>query len=287
MSSSSVVRSVVLSAFLGATVLAGRTIAQTTPICQPPKVGEYLMMVVNPTEAVQTQLQQVLPAPSSAIVCTYLQDRVLRVDGFADIDTANSWAQYVTDQGEFQAFVARPPVASAATPPIAAPPATVPSFPSPTATPSGSPSIAAAPALPPIAPAVPSFPQPSELPPAAPAPTAPPAAAPATPPVPSPSATTPPAAQTIAYNPQLLEAGYAVLVDYANRPEVAAAVRQLLARDIGLVSYAQRPYLLAAYTTDPAVANSILQTLSSGNFAAMIVDSRSAILLTRSVRSGQ
>jgi len=49
---------------------------------------------------------------------------------------------------------------------------------------------------------------------------------------------------------------------------------------VGLVAYAQRPYLLAAYTPDLAAANTLLQTLSGRNFTALIVDGRSTILLT-------
>ncbi|NEQ29283.1 MAG: hypothetical protein F6K28_62225, partial [Microcoleus sp. SIO2G3] len=51
-------------------------------------------------------------------------------------------------------------------------------------------------------------------------------------------------------------------------------------RDIGLVAYGQRPYLLAIQTTDLAAANQVLQTLTSRNFTASIVDSQSTILLT-------
>lgn len=71
-----------------------------------------------------------------------------------------------------------------------------------------------------------------------------------------------------------------MLVDYANQPEVAIALRQVLSRDVGLVAYGQRPYLLAVQTADLATANAVLQSLSDRNFTALIVDSQSAILLT-------
>lgn len=90
-----------------------------------------------------------------------------------------------------------------------------------------------------------------------------------------------PAAQ--AYNPQALGAGYAVLVDYSNRPEVAIQVRQLLGANVGLASYGQRPYLLASYTTNQTEANSILQRLSDRNFLVMIVDSRKVTLIRPAV----
>ncbi|NJO78908.1 MAG: hypothetical protein HC827_10555 [Cyanobacteria bacterium RM1_2_2] len=87
-----------------------------------------------------------------------------------------------------------------------------------------------------------------------------------------------------AYAPQPLGAGYAVVVDYFNRPELAASVRQVTTRDVGLVAFEQQPYLLASYTTDPAVASSLLRTLSERGLAAAIVDSRRAVLLTPAVK---
>ncbi|HEY9727455.1 MAG TPA: hypothetical protein V6D50_13485 [Chroococcales cyanobacterium] len=86
-----------------------------------------------------------------------------------------------------------------------------------------------------------------------------------------------------AYNPQALGEGYAVLVDYFNQPEVAAQVRQLLGRDVGLVSYGQRPYLLAIHTTSQRKANSTLRQLSDRGFWSMVVDSRRVTLLKPSV----
>ncbi len=248
--------------------------AQTLPACQPPRSDEYLLIVLNPTEEIQTQLRNALPANATATVCTYLADTVLRVDGFDNADVADSWAQYVSESSGLRAFVARPPAATAppaaSVPPVAAA-ATPPNAPAdaPTAT-----------ATPPAA-SDSDFPQPTSL---APSPAPSPAIAPAVPAAPAATATltatATPATATTAYNPQPLGTGYAVLVDYANRPEVAIELRDALTRDVGLVAYAQRPYLLAAYTPDLAAANTLLQTLSGRNFTALIVDGRSAVLLT-------
>lgn len=87
-----------------------------------------------------------------------------------------------------------------------------------------------------------------------------------------------------AYAPQPLGIGYAVVVNYFNRPELAASVRQVTSRDVGLVSVEQQPYLLASYTTDPAVAASLLRTLSEQGLTVAIVDSRRAMLLTPAVK---
>ncbi|HEY9747122.1 MAG TPA: hypothetical protein V6C63_00370 [Allocoleopsis sp.] len=103
-----------------------------------------------------------------------------------------------------------------------------------------------------------------------------------------PQATSPnspnPNPNNLAYSPRPLGTGYAVLVDYFDQPEIAAQVRQLLSQDVGLVSYGQKPYLLAGYTTNQATANATLQTLSDRGFWVMLVDSRRVILLKPTVR---
>jgi hypothetical protein len=98
------------------------------------------------------------------------------------------------------------------------------------------------------------------------------------------TATTPPPRNVPAYNPQPLGTGYAVLVDYQNQPEVATQVRQLLKQDIGLVSYGQRPYLLAIQTPDQRAASSTFQSLSDRGFWAMLVDSDRVILLRSAIK---
>ncbi|MGJ3253238.1 MAG: hypothetical protein ACFE0J_19215 [Elainellaceae cyanobacterium] len=86
-----------------------------------------------------------------------------------------------------------------------------------------------------------------------------------------------------AYAPRPLGVGYAVIVQYFNRPDIAIDVQQLLDTPVGLIVYGQQPYLLAAYTDDPDSAALVLQTLSDRNFTAAIIDSRDAVLLTPDV----
>lgn len=100
-------------------------------------------------------------------------------------------------------------------------------------------------------------------------------------PVPNPAPTTP---ALPPYQPQTLGTGYAVVVNYFNRPEVAANVRQVTSRDVGLVAFEQQPYLLAAFTTDPAFASTMLRSLSDQGLTAAIVDSRRTVLLTSTVK---
>jgi len=92
-----------------------------------------------------------------------------------------------------------------------------------------------------------------------------------------------PSDATVGYNPKLLGVGFAVLVDYLNRPELANQVSQLIGREVGLASYGQRPYLLVTHTSDPTVATSALKTLSDRGFWTTLVDSRRVVLLRSTV----
>lgn len=91
-------------------------------------------------------------------------------------------------------------------------------------------------------------------------------------------------AQPASYRPQPLGFGYAILVDYFNKTELAAQVQQVVGGDVGFVSYGQRPYLLAVYTTNQTEAYSTLQKLSERGFFAQLVDARKVMLLRQSVK---
>ncbi len=96
---------------------------------------------------------------------------------------------------------------------------------------------------------------------------------------------TPPSGPTPAYsqyNPQTLGSGYAVLVNYYNKPELATQVRQT-AGQVGLVAYGQKPYLLASFTSDQSAANVLLQALTDRGMWAMVVDGRRVVLLKPSI----
>lgn len=87
------------------------------------------------------------------------------------------------------------------------------------------------------------------------------------------------------YNPRALEDGFAVIVNHYNRPEVAAQMQQVLNRNIGLVSFEQRPFLLAVHTRDRGSADRIMQILNDRGFAAMLVSGRRLTLLTPVVQT--
>jgi len=107
---------------------------------------------------------------------------------------------------------------------------------------------------------------------------------------PSPNSTpvvreTPPASKPESrYNPQPLGSGYAVLVDYFNQPELAVQLRTVMGEDVGLVSYAQRPYLLVEYTTDSETATTILKKLSSQGFWSILVDSNRVTVISPAIK---
>ncbi len=283
---------VMLAAILGQ---AERAIAQSLPICDPPRADEYLLLVRNPNADTQNQLRQLLPSSAVLTDCLYDSNPVVRVEGFVSAEIANAWAQYLSNSAGLQAIVARPPAVAANSPATPSTPSAASAteanstansganstasaatnFPSPTITPSQP-----APANPPSTPTPPAQPAPATANSPANNSANNPASNPANNPAPAqPTAT---AAQT-AFNPQPLGTGYAVVVNYFNRPEVALDVQQITSREVGLVAFEQRPYLLAAYTPDPAAASAVLRSLTERGLTASIVDSRRAILLTPSV----
>ncbi|MFN9600160.1 MAG: hypothetical protein ACK56T_14115, partial [Dolichospermum sp.] len=82
----------------------------------------------------------------------------------------------------------------------------------------------------------------------------------------------------ITYNPKILGEGYAILVDYFNRPEMVSSLRKAVGGDVGFVSYGQRPYLLAVYTTNQKEAYNTLKKLSETGFVAILADGRKVVL---------
>jgi len=86
------------------------------------------------------------------------------------------------------------------------------------------------------------------------------------------------------FSPQALADGYVVLVDYFNDPSVAAEVAAITGQAVGLVSYGQRPFLMADFSQNEDEANAMLDALNEAGLWPMLVDSRRAILLTPRVQ---
>lgn len=275
-------------------------LTQSAPTCDPPGANEYLLLVINQQLGTEEQLRQLLPENAVIVSCHYLDDPVVRVGGFANAEIAEAWAKYVTDTAGLQAFVAGSTAdtvtATATTPSDAnsAPADESLAFPTPTQTPSAeatsSPPTGTTTAqdatseLPSLnqAPDTTVTPD-SNTPDSSATPSTPPPSPNATAPSPNPSTPATGSSPNPVFAPKPLGSGYAVLVNYANRPEVAADVQQVTSQPVGLVSYNQRPFLLATHTTDPTAATAVLQSLNDRGFNAILIDSRSAVLLTPAV----
>lgn len=262
-------------------------IAQSLADCQPPADGEYLLLVVNDSDATETQLRQTLPPNAEITRCRYLEQDVTRVGGFTEPDTANTWAQYLTDIGGLDVVVARPATAVGSVvndvPSPTPAPEVVPDQPPPASEPPTSESPAPEPTTESPGLSAADFPM---VPPAG--STSPTPNAPASP-APSQGTDVPTTAEPalgvagLGYRPQPLGRGYAVLVDYFNDPNVAIALQESLGSSVGLVVYQQRPYLLATLTSDAAIAVSLLQRAGDAGFTTMVVNGQTVMLLTPQV----
>ncbi|MEC4984391.1 MAG: hypothetical protein SAJ37_14765 [Oscillatoria sp. PMC 1068.18] len=249
-----------LIAGIGITAIAEPILAQAgLPQCQPPRADEYLLLVLTQTPETQEQIRRTLPPNISAPICQYLGDTVTRIGGFRQFDDADSWAKYVNDIVGLTAVVARP-TPTAATPTVTRPRQPVPG-----------PRIDNRP------------PQPSPTPTTRPRPTQPVGVTPRNNRPPVTQETAARAANAPSFNPQPLGEGYAVLVDYLNQPEIASELQQELGKEVGLVVYLGRPYLLAKSTVSQTEANQLMQSLSETGFGSLVVNSSRVTLLTPAV----
>ncbi|MBP0004996.1 MAG: hypothetical protein J7642_15000 [Cyanobacteria bacterium SBC] len=293
------------------------------PECAPPQAGEYLLLVVTESENDPEILQGLLTPQLNARVCTYLDEVVVRVQGFTSQEEAASLARLVTQESGLAAFVTRPPrdasAVAASSPPAENTEATIPSPSSSALPPSGLldlPTVEVIEArsadgterTPSTSEAVDEEEEnveidPEDLPPATlpsgsidfpPPDTDTPTSdsLPVYVPVPESSVSYPqataislptPTPTTTAYNPQSLAPGYAVLVDYFNQTQIAGQLQQLTNQQIGLVSYGQRPFLLVGYTASEMEANRLFQQLSANGFWTMVVDSQRVTVIAPQV----
>ena len=265
-------------------------IADDFPPCAPPAANEYLLLIKGQTVAARDRIQNLLPTTTSVNICRYLDDIVVRAGGFSSLENANAWAQYLNEVEGAQAFVARPaaPGETSSNAPITAEPATPlpvvpPASPTHTPSPSAQPNPSNQPGSPP--------PLTTPSPGTAPNPSVPdstgtpamPSSGTGSATIPQPTTQNPTPEAAIAYSPQLLGEGYAVLVDYTNNPEVAKRIQQTLNQPVGLAVYEQRPYLLVTQNGDASAVAQVLQTLSNNRFTAFIVDSSDVVVLSAGV----
>jgi hypothetical protein len=83
------------------------------------------------------------------------------------------------------------------------------------------------------------------------------------------------------YQPQNLSSGYAVLVNYNNRPEVAVQLGQVLNQEIGVAVYGERPYLFVMQTGELSAANAVVKLLTDRGFLALRVEAKSVVVLRK------
>jgi len=81
------------------------------------------------------------------------------------------------------------------------------------------------------------------------------------------------------YKPQVLSSGYAVLVNYNNRPDVAVQLGQVLSQDVGVAVYGERPYLFVMQTGEMTAANAVVKLLNDRGFLALRVEAKSVVVL--------
>lgn len=81
------------------------------------------------------------------------------------------------------------------------------------------------------------------------------------------------------YNPQALSSGYAVLVNYNNRPDVAVQLGQVLSQDVGVAVYGERPYVFVMQTSEMSAANAVVKLLNDRGFLALRVEAKSVVVL--------
>ncbi|NJM56366.1 MAG: hypothetical protein HC857_01320 [Synechococcales cyanobacterium RU_4_20] len=285
-------------------LIGGPAVLAQTPVslesCAPPASGEYLLLVVVQAPNAEEKLRQTLPPSVKAPTCNYLGTRVARMGGFRRPEDADAWASYLREVAALPAFIAQPPKAGEVRAKVGTEVSTgvpaIANVPSPQVLPPKSspqvlvPPLGAAPvgetAQPMSLPASSAIPKPdlsargsvSRYPNATVSVPAPGSAPPiSVPPLAS-------ASFTPSFTPKSLAAGYVVLVDYANQPAIATQVQSALQRPVGLVSYAQRPYLLVQYSADSATAVTTLRNLTQRGFQTLMVDSQGITVLTEAVR---
>jgi hypothetical protein len=183
--------------------------AQTA--CEPPKPGEYLLLIVSETAEKRAIARDALPDDIESEVCRYIDDVVTRVGGFEDLPIAEDWAAYFEDTAGLSAYVIEPDAAADPRPPARRV-----------------------------------------------------------------VRRSPPSSR---YDPEPLGSGYAVLVDYFNRPEIAAQVERAIGKRIALVSYGQRPYLLVEYGPEADDIIDTFETLNDRGFWPLVVDSSRVTIL--------
>lgn len=208
--------------------------------CLPPSANEFLLFATAGTLDAQAVLRSKAPTDATTTVCRYQGETLMRVAGFASEASAAAWGQYLIRATGIPTTIVRPVSVGAAVSP-------------------------AAPAIGPVGADV------------------------------LPKTTSVLTGAGMAnggtggsvgkrfspgvYKPQALSSGYAVLVNYNNRPNVAVQLGQVLSQDVGVAVYGEQPYLFVTQTSEMSAANAVVKLLNDRGFLALRVEAKSVVLL--------
>lgn len=207
--------------------------------CLPPSGNEFLLFATARTPDAQAVLRSKAPTDATTTICRYQGEMVMRVAGFASEASAAAWGQYLIRSTGISTTIVRPVPVAAVVSPVV-------------------------PAMSPVAADV--------------AKTIPGLTGAGT----ANSVTSGSVGKRFApgvYNPQALSSGYAVLVNYNNRPDVAVQLGQVLNQDVGVAVYGERPYLFVIQTGEMSAANAVVKLLNDRGFLALRVEAKSVVLL--------
>lgn len=229
--------------------------------CLPPAANEFLLFAVARTVEAQAVLRSKAPTDATTTLCRYQGEMVMRVGGFASEPSAAAWGQYLIRATGIPTTIVRPVV-----------PATLPTIPGSSLS---NPVIPTAPANP-IASSNSNNVSNSNS-------SSNPKINPGSNPnINSNSLGSGSVGKRFApgiYQPQTLSSGYAVLVNYNNRPEVSVQLSQVLSQGVGVAAYGARPYLFVTQTNEVNAANALVKLLTDRGFLALRVEAKSVVLL--------
>ena len=209
--------------------------------CLPPSANEFLLFATAGTLDAQAVLRSKAPTDATTTVCRYQGETLMRVAGFASEASAAAWGQYLIRATGIPTTIVRPVSVAAAVSPAA--PAISP--------------VVAADVVPKTTPVLTGAGMAN-------------------------GGTGGSVGKRFSpgvYKPQALSSGYAVLVNYNNRPNVAVQLGQVLSQDVGVAVYGEQPYLFVTQTGEMSAANAVVKLLNDRGFLALRVEAKSVVLL--------
>ncbi|MGB2924740.1 MAG: hypothetical protein WBB82_05530 [Limnothrix sp.] len=225
-------------------------------VCQSPAANEFLVMIFTPSQSLQEEVRlqvgRTLSKNHNLLVCQHGGNVLSRVGGFESLQKARDWAEYFDGAVGLPSMVITPVTGAAIAQNTTANPADIPDLVVPT-------EMAIADNL-----STTSKPE-REIPVAT-------------------LMETTEEIEPIAFTPQALTGGgYGILVDYKANPQIVTQLKTLIQKEVGLVAYAARGYLLVEQTADSARVTALLNQLTQTGLVAIAVPTEQLILLKAAV----